>query len=436
MEAKGSMRRMVLVGLLWCCWCPNLEASAGADSSLVVSRIVVTGNEMTKDYVILREMSLKVGDPLTAEALENDQKRIYSLELFNKVDVDYEAEGHEASVYVRVSERWYIFPFPVLGFKYRDIKKLYYGAGLIHENFRGRNEKIFGSFAFGFDRWVSLTYQNPKLTDGDDIFFKGYVSYSHVQNQNIRQGLYDQQVFSASAYLGKRFGLYNTLLGYIGYEDWLVSEPGEGRTASPTGRDRYPSLGLQYTIDARDIREYPTAGHLILLSATKIGLGHDVDLLRYQADVRGYQPLGDGIALCGRVHGSFVSGGIVPAYLHAYFGYRERLRGYFDTVLEGEDIVGCNAELRVPILTPRYHTVSASFLPPEFRVWRYGLYAGVFADAGTIWYRTTPFVKAPWYSGCGAGLHFLLPYSIVIRTEYAMSQRGKGQFVLDFDASF
>jgi outer membrane protein assembly factor BamA len=431
------MRWLLMVSLLWCCWCSILEAGAPADSSVVVSKIIVTGNELTKDYVILHEMSLKVGSPLTAEAVEYDQKRIYSLELFNKVDIEYVAEGQEATLYVRVSERWYIFPFPVLGFKYRDIKKLYYGAGLIHENFRGRNEKILGSFAFGFDRWVSLTYQNPKLTDGDDIFFKGYLTYSHVQNQNVSQGLYDQRVLSASASLGKRFGLYSTLFAYIGYDDWDISEPGEGRTASPTGRDRFLSLGVRYTLDARDIREYPTAGHLILLSATKIGLAHaEVDLFRCQADLRDYQPLGDGIALCGRAYGSFVSGGIVPAYLHAYFGYQERLRGYFNTALEGEDIIGGNVELRVPIFKPRYHTVSASFLPPEFRVWRYGLYAGIFADAGTIWFRTTPFVKSPWYVGYGGGLHFLLPYSIVIRTEYAMSQRGNGQLILDFDASF
>ena len=435
MNGGSILRSVLLFGLIWCCWCPILEASA--DSSLVVSKIVVTGNETTQEHVILREMSLKVGSPLTAEALEADQKRIYSLELFNKVDVDYSAEGYEATVYVRVSERWYIFPFPVLGFKYRDIKKLYYGAGIIHENFRGRNEKIFGSFALGFDRWVNLTYQNPKLTDDDDIFFRGEVSYSHVQNQNVSQGLYDQRVLSAGTYLGKRFGLYNTLLGYVGYDDWIVSEPGEGRTASPTGRDRYVSVGLQYTLDARDLREYPTAGHLVILSATKIGVGHnDVDLFRYQADLRDYYPLGDGMALCGRVYGSFLSGGVVPAYLHAYFGYHERLRGYFSTVLEGEDMVGANAELRVPILKPRYHTVSASFLPPEFRVWRFGLYAGAFADAGAIWYRTSSMVKAPWHSGCGAGLHFLLPYSIVVRTEYAVNQLGKGQFVLDFDASF
>jgi len=131
-----------------------------------------------------------------------------------------------------------------------------------------------------------------------------------------------------------------------------------------------------------------------------------------------------------------VSGGVVPAYLHSYFGYDERLRGYFNTVFEAEDVVGGSVELRVPIFQPRYINVSTPYLPPEFSVLRYGLYAGFFADAGKIWYRTQSFGNVPWRSGYGAGLHFLLPYSIIVRTEYALNNMGDWDFILDFGASF
>ena len=122
--------------------------------------------------------------------------------------------------------------------------------------------------------------------------------------------------------------------------------------------------------------------------------------------------------------------------MHEYFGHSDRIRGYYSTVLEGEDILGSSVELRVPILKPRYETVSIPFLPPEFSVWRYGLYAGIFADAGTTWFRTDQVLEGPWYAGYGAGLQFLLPYSFVLRTEYAFNQHGRGQFVLGFGASF
>ncbi len=141
-----------------------------ADTLLTVRNVVIDGNVTTKNFVILREMKLKPGERITAEALEHDQKRIYSLQLFNKVEMEVKPEGSEAQLVVHVNERWYLFPFPIVGIRYRDFDKLYYGAGLVHSNFRGRNEKLFFSFALGFDRWVSLTYHNPRITEDDDIF--------------------------------------------------------------------------------------------------------------------------------------------------------------------------------------------------------------------------------------------------------------------------
>jgi len=414
-----------------------LHAGERADSSLTVGKIVILGNETTKDYVILREMGLKVGGPLDAAAIEVDQKRIYSLQLFNKVDIDYTVEGSTATVFIRVSERWYIFPLPVVGFKYRDLKKPYYGAVLIHQNFRGRNEKLMASAVFGYDGWFNLSYQNPKLTDDDDLFFRGDVGFHHVRNLNVSQGEYDQQVFTANTTLGKRFGLYLTVFSFAGYDRWDVSDPLPRQTVSPSGKDHFLSAGAGVVYDKRDVREYPLAGSYATMSATKYGLGEaDVNLFRYRVDLRDYEPLGSGVSFGGRVFGSFLSGGISPSYLHAYFGYEDRIRGYFNTALEGEDLVGSSVELRIPILKPGYITVSLPYLPPEFSVWRYGLYAGIFADGGTTWYRTDQVASAPWYIGYGVGLHILLPYSIVLRTEYAFNQHGRGEFVFDFNASF
>jgi outer membrane protein assembly factor BamA len=413
-----------------------LFASALIDSSLTVAKIVITGNETTKEHVILREMSVKVGSLLDVAALEQDQKRIYSLQLFNKVDVDYAADGKDATVTVKVSERWYIFPFPIIGFKYHDIKNVYYGAGLIHQNFRGRNEKFMVSGAFGFDPWFNIAYRNPKLTD-DDLFLQLQFGFTHMRNQNTSQGEYDQQILSANVSLGKRFGLFTALTGLIGYDEWKVDDTQPGRTLSSDGKDHYVIVSGGLVYDKRDLREYPLDGDFISLAATKYGFGESaVDLFRYQIDVREYQPLGSDISLGVRGFGNFLGGGRSPSYLHAYFGFFDRIRGYYSTVIEGEEQVGGSVELRIGILKPRYLTVSLPGIPPEFSVWRYGLYAGIFADAGTTWYRTESFANVPWYTGYGAGFHFLLPYSFVLRTEYALNQHGRGEFIVGFHAAF
>ncbi len=431
--SNGRLLMVLLPGIFIS---PGLSARTMEDS-VTVSKIVIVGNGTTRDYVIIREMILKVGARLDSVAMEHDKKQIYSLQLFNKVDIDYTIEGKEATVFVRVSERWYIFPLPIVGFKYRDLKKMFYGLSLIHQNLRGRNEKIMASAVFGYDGWFDLAYQNPRLTDDNDIFLRSEVGFHHVRNQNTSEGEYDQKVSTGSVMLGKRHGLNLTVLGFARFDMWDVPDPLQGRTVSSTGIDRFITIGSTVQYDRRDIREYATAGEYISVSLVKYGLGEsDVNLFRYGIDLRDYEPLGGDVSLCGRVFGSFLGGGVSPTYLHAYFGYFDRIRGYYSTVLEGEDIVGGGLELRVPILKPRYTTVSIKYLPPEFSVWRYGLYAGVFADGGTAWFRTDQVLKTPWYAGYGAGLHFLFPYSLVLRTEYALNQHGRSQFVLGFGASF
>lgn len=51
-----------------------------------LEEILITGNTRTKDYVILREMDLKVGDPLNEKTVEYDVRKIYNLNYFSKLD--------------------------------------------------------------------------------------------------------------------------------------------------------------------------------------------------------------------------------------------------------------------------------------------------------------------------------------------------------------
>ena len=413
----------------------SLHARSSPDSLIIVKEITIQGNETTKDHVILREMSLKIGDPITPEAIERDRDRIYSLQLFNKVDIEPVTRGNGVTLLVQVHERWYLFPFPVLGIRYRDVKKFFYGAGLAHQNFRGRNEKLFLSFALGYDRWVSLVYQNPKMTDDDDIFFRGSIAYQEVHNLSVNSGEYEQTNFAGGVNVGRRFGLYQTLFGFLNYDVWMVSDPQVGRTASTSGRDGFFSLGVQYSYDTRNIREYPTEGILVSLGGTKSGFGEsEVNLMTYAYDARAYLLLSEEWSLGVRSFGATVGGGVTPPYRRLFFGYDERIRGYFTDVLEGERFFGGNIELRFPVFNPRYLEVPIPI--PQFNILRYGLYAGVFADAGKIWYRGESFSSKRWLSGVGAGLHFLLPYSLVVRTEYAWNDLGQGKLVLDFGASF
>ena len=121
------------------------------DSTLHVRSILCTGNEVTKEHIILKEMSLKEGVLLTHEALDYDINRIYSLQLFNKVDIIVVPADSVADLIVMVNERWFFYPYPIAGLKDHSWSKLYYGLGVAHTNVGGINVQMYGQGVIGYD---------------------------------------------------------------------------------------------------------------------------------------------------------------------------------------------------------------------------------------------------------------------------------------------
>ena len=78
-------------------------------ATFVVSNIILEGNELTKSYVILRELPFKVGDSVATADLDYARDRIYSTALFTKVLIQHgKISKGKADVLIYVEERWYI----------------------------------------------------------------------------------------------------------------------------------------------------------------------------------------------------------------------------------------------------------------------------------------------------------------------------------------
>ena len=411
------------------------------DSALHVSSIVIGGNELTKDFIIEREMSLKVGSLLTREAVAYDINRIYSLQLFNKVDIHVVPDSTTATLIVFVSERWYFYPFPIAGFKDHSWTHFYYGAGVVHTNFRGRNELVNTQFALGYDPYASVQYVDPAFDPDHNLYFSTKASYSIQKNLSLVSlssgPNFDEKLIDGQVTFGKRFSLYTTVTATAEYTTLSVSDNRAGRTLSPNGTDNFFSLHADYIYDTRDLSEYSRLGTLATIDISKYGLDNKyVDYQRYSVDFRRYIPIYFNSSFVFRVFGSAVQGGDDPNYGHVFFGYGDRIRGRFQTIVEGDDILGAKTEIRIPIISPAY--IRLEEIPIEqFRDIRYALYFTVFGDAGTVWYRNQPVMLNNFLSGYGVGLNLLLSYSFVGRIEYAFGGPGfhNGEFILDLGAS-
>jgi outer membrane protein assembly factor BamA len=433
---------MIRIGfyLIFLLICATRAFGVPTDPTILVSDIVVIGNRVTLKSVILREMNHRVGVPLKPELLPYDRDRIYSLGLFNRVEIYHHIQDLEATIYVNVHERWYIFPVPVFGMRDRDWNKLYYGLGVVHNNFRGRNEKLWGGFALGYDPWVSLAYSNPAILGREDIYIDVQLLYSKTQNKSIisqgEENNFDENRYGTDFNFGKRLSLYSSITVMTGFRAVHLSEYIPGHTMSPTGKDNYLVTGLSFRYDTRDVFEYPMYGTLVRASFFKSGLGESkVDHFRTSLDLRKYVPLAERLTIAGRALTIISGGRLIPHHGHIYIGYEERIRGHFRTVYEGENLFLSSIEARFRLLGPKYIEWKSA-IAQEFAVLKYGVNLALFYDMGTVWFRNNDISRLRPARGYGGGVHLLLPYSTVFRIEYGLNEHSDGEFIFDMYVMF
>ena len=414
----------------------NAIAQSSDTPSVWLRRVIIRGNEVTRPEVILREMGLRKGDPVTPEGREQDRERIYNLQIFNRVGMDQHVVGDSVDLYVSVDERWYFYPFPVLGIRHRDWNKWVYGVGVTHQNLGGWNQKLFAEAATGYDQWVTLNFRNPRFLGTDDYYFGLQTQYADLRPLSLDGSEYQQEVWLARVSLGKRFGYERTVVGTIGMESWRAPSGILRRTAAPEGRDVFLTASVQFVDDQRYLREYPMEGSFVSLEFTKLGFGESaMNLAVLRADLRRYIPVWDDWTVAVRGYTHLVTGGVVPSYRHVFFGYEERIRGEFAKKYEGEGVFGGNFELRMPVLDAQY--LEADFIPVrQFKTLRFGLFAALWMDVGKIWYRNQSPFLAPLHGGYGAGLHAILPYGLVARLDAGFDRFGVPDVVFDAGASF
>ncbi len=422
-----------------------VAASGNPTDSVVVAKqqvnvvgIVVQGNRRTKSEIILREMFTQTGDSLDPAVVEGDRKRIQNLGLFNRVEIQTLTLEKGAVLVVNVSESWYFFPFPIIFYNENDVKKLSYGLGVVHLNFRGRAEQLALSGWLGYNPGAQLSYRNPWIF-GDAHWFtttRFYYVQQRSKSLKLQNRDVDERQTGATWTIGKRYSRRTYLSATAGYRQIKLDPPVPGETLSASGNDRLPDLGVTFLYDARDLFEYPLNGAYVRLFARRVGFGDpDVHYWRYGLDLRGYRALVGRLSLCARVY-TDLSGGRLPIYDRVFFGFGQRLRGYFHEEYEGENLLLGSAELRLPLLRIRYFDLKAGFLGPYARNLKYGLSVAAFVDHGRLWFDWQDKSTRRFLSGYGAGLDAHLPYVNLLRLSYAVNDQGRSQWIASVGVSF
>lgn len=437
-----------------------------AQNYLLVESIEIFGNKKTKPFVILRELSFKMGDSITEESLPllttKNQNMVFNTGLFNEVLLESEIDSSKIRFKITVKERWYIWPYPIIGYadrnfniwwQSRDISRLNAGFSIKHSNFRGRNEKLILRLIAGYTRQAELDYLIPYI-DGKKKFglqFQlGAISTKELwyrADSNKLKFLYDpsrrayrKAHFEASLHYRPELYFRHQLM--FGVDEISVSDtvlqPEQNPNYLAGGRSNQFSVKATYTFkwDRRDIIYYPLKGHFIewnfepiyLVDAKQFHLGSRLNLEKFfKMSERFYS----GISM--RAKTSF---GAQPYNLFQAIGYKYVLRGFENYVIDGEHFVLFKSNIK-------YQLFSSNMKVPGVKSNYFNraptaLYICLYADAGyvsaTNRFNFANSYRNSWLSGYGLGLDLATYYDRVIRLEYSINNFGLKQVYLHFTA--
>lgn len=233
----------------------------------IVDSVAITGNTRTKDYVILREMTLKPGMVLTDTELKNDLRRIYNLNLFSELVPAIEPADQMGHYTVQLNLTEAPPSSFNLGGGYSEQSGFFLFSDLKTENFMGNGQQVSMKSQFGNEITnYELRFREPWMWDPRRSFSYGVWHRSgrlDVFSTSTTRS-FDSNQISTGMDMG--FGIpinYETVLNHtIKYE--VVQ-----RKQDPSNDYIIQSYALQISHDTRDVWFAPRSGHYASARAEK-----------------------------------------------------------------------------------------------------------------------------------------------------------------------
>lgn len=428
-----------------------------------IGKIFISGNRVTRGYIIERELPFKSGDSLSlsdiTQSFVNVRERLINTRLFNQVQVSLnEFRGHTIDIRIEVKERWYIFPLPYVrpvdrnlttwADQHYSLKRFDYGLKYAHYNFTGRNDFLRIWLITGYTREIEMAYDHPNTGKELKHGFGGGFQYAGLQELNVATAL-NKQVFvnrDSLLYAGRfmreqlnfslryyyRPGLRTRHFVRLSFNnvriDSAVLNYNPHYFLNNKRNIIYPELSYLIRYNNIDYVPYPTRGFFIEGGLMKRGLTADMNMWQLQAKTC------EAFSLAPKMY--FVSEdlGLIRAPFKQPF-FNKQLLGYTDFYMRGLEryvvdgvagIMARNTVLRelsqfsIPFLRGTSHDQ----IP--FRI-----YAKAYFDIGYVYDKydnINLMVNKALYTG-GVGIDVVTFYDFVFRAEFSMNQLGeKGVF--------
>ncbi len=455
----------ILTGIL-----ANVRGNIVSDSLLIVRSIDISGNRITREPIILRELTFAEGDTVPAnelpDILARSEDNLMNTSLFNFVTLSNEIEGNDLKVHIEVTERWYIWPIPIFEHAERNLpswlrnpefSKLNYGVQVNWNNFRGRRELIELKLRFGYKEQYALFYSTPGigkkqqhgLTFGINKFRQREIIYRTADNkpQYLKsQGHYTFETLSPSMAYTWRPGLYFSQSVLFSWTDIKLRNDlyHEDYLGLPIGQDlKWFSLSYLMDLDYRDYKAYPLKGYWFSFRIHQLGLGLQKDFhfnktyftfigaAHNQVLPRLY--VGDATKI------RLTRDDDLPYYFREGIGYETYLRGFEYYVIDGNSYFISSNNLKYAIIPGITHTLK--WIPmSQFSKVHLALYTNLFFDfaavRGSSYETDQNNLVNDFLFSTGIGFDLVTYYDQVYRLEFTLNSLGEPGIYLHLETPF
>lgn len=458
------MRKLLAILTLLC---PLVAIAQQEEDCFVVSKIVVTGNKVTKMSTIEREMLFKEGDTVCMDddIIKQSRENLLNTTLFNFVDFywsDEVANPRRKELTINVVERWYLWPIPYLTYADRNLKswfeandfsRLSYGFDLVYKNLWGLKHELDLTVIAGYNQNLGLTYDVPYVTHRQRLGIK--VSGGFTRNREVAYitnfdkisyfkggDQYAHESFYTYLMPYYRFGYRNKLFLMVRYDDREFNDSLPKLNSdfgNPDGtRFQYVTVSAIFKNDYRDDHNYPLDGHYLELELTKIGFDkydYTPDLFYAKLTADWYTPIYGRFYWASNITTKVADSKSAPYFLSQGFGYNnDYVRTYDLYVVDALKYGIIKNNLKFAILKPV--TKHLPFIKNDrFGKIHLALYANLFFDVGYTWDVIVPEgfttrMANKFIYGTGFGIDFVTYYDKVLRLEYGVNGLGEMGFFI------
>ncbi len=453
------------------CYIDTPAHSQDTTQSFFIKEICISGNQVTKKWIITRELKWKKADRIPKASIDSlltlEENKLYNTNLFVTVDINAIALKNDTiDIDIQLKENWYILPLPIfqvadrnlsnwLFSNNRDPGRLEYGLIFDWSNFRGRKEKLSLLAQLGFTRKLSLRYSIPFIDKKKTIGLSFRASLSEnkkisaivLNNRDTFNISSDDESLRISSEISisgsKRIGFYQFHDAEIKYRtvrvaDTIINTNPEyligGRSRQKTVQLRYA-----YTYDFRDRSVYPLKGFLFNTGIQAIGLFNtdDVNYTELWVAYARFLSLGKELYFVTQARANLVLGRQSFEVRRGLGFGANTIRGYELYVINGTHYGVLKNEFRWRFLNQRLNV--NSIIPiKQFNTIPVWSLVKTYFDMGYAYQNNAlsenQLLNNKIIFGWGVGIDIVSYYNFVLNLEYSFNSLGQSGFFININS--